>query len=354
MHGFNFFVAIAVSFSLFFAVLSNENGKPKLSGSGPRPGSASFSPAHHDNPLVRRTNYLWDTRQIRIASLPRRTAISSDSCPSELQVLVDLSPKFPSRTHRMQAYNLTPLEVLVRWLDSPDRYPSSLGIFPRLQKPFDNMSSTATMQAVVYNKPFGVTVKATPRPKKSCSQTTSSRKSQRPVSVEGTWYTLVILWLSSRIVSDLYMYEGRMAAEPGIVFGAGKGLLMRALVSLCNEEVGTGVTLLKKGDRIVMPFNVACGRCLTCEEGRSAFAPTSTPALLAVLMDMSLCDNIPEDKRNTFASHLPTSTHSYHPVPNMNKISRCLRTLSQQFVQSSPFLHRPVSVGMAFNSLVSV
>ena len=26
-------------------------------------------------------------------------------------------------------------------------------------------------------------------------------------------------------------------------------------------ETGTGVSLLKKGDRVVMPFNVADGRC---------------------------------------------------------------------------------------------
>ena len=36
-------------------------------------------------------------------------------------------------------------------------------------------------------------------------------------------------------------------------------------------EVGTGVTLLEKGDRIVVPFNVADGRCRNCEEGRTAF-----------------------------------------------------------------------------------
>lgn len=37
------------------------------------------------------------------------------------------------------------------------------------------------------------------------------------------------------------------------------------------EEVGSGVTLLKKGDRVVLPFNVADGRCLNCEEGNTAF-----------------------------------------------------------------------------------
>lgn len=34
------------------------------------------------------------------------------------------------------------------------------------------------------------------------------------------------------------------------------------------EEVGDGVTQLQKGDRVVMPFNVADGRCRNCEEGQ--------------------------------------------------------------------------------------
>ena len=43
------------------------------------------------------------------------------------------------------------------------------------------------------------------------------------------------------------------------------------------EEVGSGVTLLKKGDRVVMPFNVADGRCLNCEEGNTAFCTGVNP-----------------------------------------------------------------------------
>ena len=33
------------------------------------------------------------------------------------------------------------------------------------------------------------------------------------------------------------------------------------------EEVGANVTRFKKGDRVVFPFNQACGRCPTCAEG---------------------------------------------------------------------------------------
>lgn len=65
------------------------------------------------------------------------------------------------------------------------------------------------------------------------------------------------------------MYEGRTAAEPGITFGhENMGIV---------EELGEGVTLLKKGDRVVMPFNVADGRCRNCEEGRTAFCTGVNP-----------------------------------------------------------------------------
>lgn len=33
------------------------------------------------------------------------------------------------------------------------------------------------------------------------------------------------------------------------------------------EEVGAGVTNLKKGDRVVVPFNISCGHCFMCDRG---------------------------------------------------------------------------------------
>ena len=42
-------------------------------------------------------------------------------------------------------------------------------------------------------------------------------------------------------------------------------------------ETGPGVTLLNKGARIVLPFNVACGRCQNCEEGTTAFCTGVNP-----------------------------------------------------------------------------
>ena len=76
------------------------------------------------------------------------------------------------------------------------------------------------------------------------------------------------------------MYEGRTAAQAGITFGK-QGYEFNIGSNTYNlqghenmgivDELGSGVTLLKKGDRVVMPFNVADGRCRNCEEGKTAF-----------------------------------------------------------------------------------
>ena len=69
--------------------------------------------------------------------------------------------------------------------------------------------------------------------------------------------------------SDLHMYEGRTSAEPGIVFGhENMGTV---------TEVGDGVSTLEEGDRVVAPFNVACGFCQNCEEGYTGFCTNVNP-----------------------------------------------------------------------------
>ena len=59
--------------------------------------------------------------------------------------------------------------------------------------------------------------------------------------------------------SDLHMYEGRTAAEPGVVMGhENMGVI---------EEVGSAVQQLQRGDRVVLPFNLAGGTCFICSRG---------------------------------------------------------------------------------------
>lgn len=56
--------------------------------------------------------------------------------------------------------------------------------------------------------------------------------------------------------SDLHMYEGRTPMQPGQVLGhENMGVI---------EEVGSAVKGIRKGDRVVLPFNIACGTCFNC------------------------------------------------------------------------------------------
>jgi len=69
--------------------------------------------------------------------------------------------------------------------------------------------------------------------------------------------------------SDLHMYEERSTAKPGIVFGhENQGIV---------EEVGKGVVSVKKGDRVVLPFNIACGFCFNCSRGFTNACLTANP-----------------------------------------------------------------------------
>src|SRR5687768_8933544 len=59
--------------------------------------------------------------------------------------------------------------------------------------------------------------------------------------------------------SDLHLYDGYMPTmKKGDVLGHEN---MGEVV-----EVGSEVTNLKPGDRVVVPFNIACGECFFCKE----------------------------------------------------------------------------------------
>ncbi|GAA2338801.1 hypothetical protein GCM10009854_13920 [Saccharopolyspora halophila] len=114
------------------------------------------------------------------------------------------------------------------------------------------------MKAVVYQEPFSVAVDQVDRP-----------------TIEHPNDVIVRVTSTAICGSDLHMYEGRTAAEPGIVFGhENMGLI---------EDVGAGVTGLARGDRVVMPFNVACGFCKNCVAGDTAFCLTVNPGLPVAL-----------------------------------------------------------------------
>jgi glutathione-independent formaldehyde dehydrogenase len=62
--------------------------------------------------------------------------------------------------------------------------------------------------------------------------------------------------------TDLHMYDGRTGAQPGLVLGHEPlGMI---------EEVGAEVSLLRPGQRVVVPTHLFCGLCFNCARGHSA------------------------------------------------------------------------------------
>jgi len=70
--------------------------------------------------------------------------------------------------------------------------------------------------------------------------------------------------------SDLHLYNGYVPAmKPGDILGHEfMGEIM---------EVGRQVTKLKPGDRVVVPFPIACGHCFFCERGLWSLCDNSNP-----------------------------------------------------------------------------
>ncbi len=73
----------------------------------------------------------------------------------------------------------------------------------------------------------------------------------------------VILKVTSTAIcgSDLHILSGAVPqTEPMIMGHEFMGIV---------EEVGSAITNLKKGDRVVVPFPIACGHCFFCQHGAS-------------------------------------------------------------------------------------
>ena len=70
--------------------------------------------------------------------------------------------------------------------------------------------------------------------------------------------------------SDLHLYRGKIpATEQGDIFG-------HEFMGIV-EEAGPAVTAVKKGDRVVVPFVIACGECFFCQMDLTAACETTTP-----------------------------------------------------------------------------
>ena len=108
------------------------------------------------------------------------------------------------------------------------------------------------MKAVVYEGPFTVSVEQVPDPR-----------------IQAPTDAIVRITTSNICGSDLHMYEGRTNVEKGKVLGhENMGVV---------EEVGDALNRVSVGDRVSVPFNVACGTCRNCVDGWTAFCLRTNP-----------------------------------------------------------------------------
>lgn len=108
------------------------------------------------------------------------------------------------------------------------------------------------MRAVVYQGPRDIRVMEMPDP-----------RIEHPTDV------LVKITTTNICGSDLHMYEGRTNMETGRILGhENLGTVI---------EVGNAVVSIKVGDRVCLPFNIACGFCKNCERGLTGFCLTANP-----------------------------------------------------------------------------
>jgi glutathione-independent formaldehyde dehydrogenase len=70
--------------------------------------------------------------------------------------------------------------------------------------------------------------------------------------------------------SDQHMVRGRTTAPRGLILGH----------EITGEviEAGRDVEFIKVGDLVSVPFNIACGRCRNCKEGRTGICLNVNPA----------------------------------------------------------------------------
>jgi glutathione-independent formaldehyde dehydrogenase len=108
------------------------------------------------------------------------------------------------------------------------------------------------MKGLVYNGPRSVSIREVQDP-----------RIEQPTDV------LVKITTTNICGSDLHMYEGRTSVEKGKVLGhENLGVVV---------ETGPAVQRVKKGDRVCLPFNIACGFCKNCERGLTGFCLTVNP-----------------------------------------------------------------------------
>src|SRR5215472_14330181 len=121
-------------------------------------------------------------------------------------------------------------------------------------------------RGVAYIKPGTVEVKSIDYPKLRMPKSETD-----PFGGKEAPHGVILKVVTTNICgSDQHMVRGRTTAPAGLILGH----------EITGEiiEKGTDVEMLNVGDIVSVPFNIACGRCRNCREGKTGICLTVNPA----------------------------------------------------------------------------
>ena len=116
----------------------------------------------------------------------------------------------------------------------------------------------ATNRGVAYIKPGVVEIQSIDYPKLALGDRTCD-------------HGVILKIVSTNICgSDQHMVRGRTTAPAGLILGH----------EITGEviEAGRDVEFVQVGDIVSVPFNIACGRCRNCKEGKTGICLNVNPA----------------------------------------------------------------------------
>ena len=124
----------------------------------------------------------------------------------------------------------------------------------------------ATNRGVAYMGPGKVEVKSIDFPKLKMPASESN-----PFGGKDAPHGVILKIVTTNICgSDQHMVRGRTTAPLGLILGH----------EITGEiiEKGNDVEMFNVGDLVTVPFNIACGRCRNCREGKTGICLTVNPA----------------------------------------------------------------------------
>jgi glutathione-independent formaldehyde dehydrogenase len=124
----------------------------------------------------------------------------------------------------------------------------------------------ASNRGVAYIEPGKVEVRSIDYPKLKMPAS-----EDKPFGGKDAPHGVILKIVSTNICgSDQHMVRGRTTAPKGLILGH----------EITGEiiEKGNDVEMLNVGDLVTVPFNIACGRCRNCREGKTGICLTVNPA----------------------------------------------------------------------------